>query len=408
MGPLIPQGFVNPDLNLFFAFVIGLGFGYVLEQAGFSSSRKLAGVFYGYDFVVLRVFFTAAITAASGLLLFNYLGWIEYDMLYINPTYVWSAIVGGLIMGGGFIMGGFCPGTSIVAAVIGKIDAMFFVVGLMIGIFFFGTFYDLFEPLYNGHYLGSIFVFDSLGISRSFFAFMLIVIALAAFIITKKIEDHVNGRIANHHWIQPAYRLPFALMMLMAVLIVILPDRPKAQWHETSAKVLLQEAVGNQRYVTANELAYKLLHPKENDYLLVDVRNADAFAQFNFPGAVNIPLSEITVAQQLNFLRNSHQPVLLYSFGNTDADQAWLVLRRDGIQHVKVLKDGINGFFNTLFVMSHKADSTNEMQLFETRFLTRAAEQLKSGGAAVENSTKARPVKTIVEILPPAPSKGGC
>ena len=47
MGPLIPQGFVNPDLNLFFAFVIGLGFGYVLEQGGFSNSRKLAGVFYG-------------------------------------------------------------------------------------------------------------------------------------------------------------------------------------------------------------------------------------------------------------------------------------------------------------------------------------------------------------------------
>jgi hypothetical protein len=54
MGPLIPQGFINPDLNLFFAFVIGLGFGSVLEQAGFSSSRKLAGLFYGYDFIVLR------------------------------------------------------------------------------------------------------------------------------------------------------------------------------------------------------------------------------------------------------------------------------------------------------------------------------------------------------------------
>ncbi|HPE43645.1 MAG TPA: YeeE/YedE thiosulfate transporter family protein, partial [Bacteroidales bacterium] len=112
MGPLIPQGFVNPDLNLFFAFVIGLGFGYVLEQGGFSNSRKLAGVFYGYDFVVLRVFFTAAITAALGLLLFNYLGWVNYDLLYINPTYLWSALVGGVIMGFGFILGGFCPGTS--------------------------------------------------------------------------------------------------------------------------------------------------------------------------------------------------------------------------------------------------------------------------------------------------------
>jgi len=150
MGPLIPQGFVNPDLNLFFAFVIGLGFGYVLEQAGFSSSKKLAGVFYGYDFVVLKVFFTAAVTAMIGLLFFNYIGWVDYQLLYINPTFLTAAIVGGAIMGLGFIMGGFCPGTSIVAAVIGKVDAMVFVVGMFIGIFLFGEFYHIFEPIYFG------------------------------------------------------------------------------------------------------------------------------------------------------------------------------------------------------------------------------------------------------------------
>lgn len=45
MAPLIPEGIISPNLNLFFAFVIGIAFGYVLEQGGFSTSRKLAGVF---------------------------------------------------------------------------------------------------------------------------------------------------------------------------------------------------------------------------------------------------------------------------------------------------------------------------------------------------------------------------
>ena len=58
MGPLVPQEIIGADWNLFIAFVIGIGFGFVLEQAGFSSSRKLAGMFYGYDTVVLKVFFT--------------------------------------------------------------------------------------------------------------------------------------------------------------------------------------------------------------------------------------------------------------------------------------------------------------------------------------------------------------
>ena len=50
-------------LDLLIALLIGIGFGFSLEQAGFSSSRKLAGMFYGYDTTVIKVFFTAAIVA---------------------------------------------------------------------------------------------------------------------------------------------------------------------------------------------------------------------------------------------------------------------------------------------------------------------------------------------------------
>jgi hypothetical protein len=68
MGPIVPLFEIPEELNLLIAFLIGLGFGFVLEQAGFSSSRKLAGMFYGYDITVLKVFFTAAITGMLGLL----------------------------------------------------------------------------------------------------------------------------------------------------------------------------------------------------------------------------------------------------------------------------------------------------------------------------------------------------
>ena len=127
MAPLVPYEIISQNTNLFLAFVIGIGFGWVLESSGFSSSRKLVGVFYGYDTVVLKVFFTAAITAMLGLLFFSLFGWIDLNLVYINPTFLTSAIAGGVIMGVGFIMGGFCPGTSFCAASIGKIDAMVFI-----------------------------------------------------------------------------------------------------------------------------------------------------------------------------------------------------------------------------------------------------------------------------------------
>ncbi len=42
MGPLTETGILNHEGGLLMAFIIGILFGFVLEQAGFSSSRKLA------------------------------------------------------------------------------------------------------------------------------------------------------------------------------------------------------------------------------------------------------------------------------------------------------------------------------------------------------------------------------
>jgi hypothetical protein len=181
MGPLVTNGIISENLNLFLAFIIGIGFGFVLEKSGFSSSRKLAGIFYGYDAVVLKVFFTGAITCMLGLLFFSLFGWIDLSLVYINPTYLTSAIVGGIIMGAGFIIGGYCPGTSVCGAAIGKLDGLIFVGGLFIGVTIFGLGYKLWEGLYMARNLGSPKISTALGLSDGIFALLLILAALAMF-----------------------------------------------------------------------------------------------------------------------------------------------------------------------------------------------------------------------------------
>ncbi len=181
MGPLIVFETISPSTNLFFAFLIGIGFGYVLESSGFSSSRKLAGMFYGYDTTVLKVFFTAAITAMLGLLFFSLFGWMDLGLIYINPTFLTSAIVGGAIMGGGFILGGFCPGTAFCALSIGKLDALAFIGGLFIGVMIFTEAYPLWENIYMANDMGAPTMYSFFGLSRGVFAIILIVVALAMF-----------------------------------------------------------------------------------------------------------------------------------------------------------------------------------------------------------------------------------
>src|SRR5512136_2392283 len=143
MGPITNLYHLSDQIDLIFALFIGMGFGFALEQAGFSSSRKLAGMFYGYDTTVLNVFFTAAIVALIGSQFLSYFGLLNLNQVYVNEYYVTSALVGGIIMGAGFIMGGFCPGTGVCALSIGKIDALFYVLGGLTGAFLFAETYPL-------------------------------------------------------------------------------------------------------------------------------------------------------------------------------------------------------------------------------------------------------------------------
>jgi len=175
-------------LDLMIAFIIGTGFGFALEQAGFSSSRKLVGMFYGYDTTVIKVFFTAAIVALIGSQILSYLGILDLSKVYVNEFYVIPAIAGGVIMGAGFIIGGFCPGTGLSAMSIGKIDATIFFLGGLTGAFLFAETYPLIKNIADGSYKGPLKVDQVLGLTPGVFTLILIVIALAMFWVAELAE----------------------------------------------------------------------------------------------------------------------------------------------------------------------------------------------------------------------------
>ncbi len=188
MGPISIFNNFPEWANLLTGFVIGIGFGFALEQAGFSSSRKLAGMFYGYDATVLKVFFMAAITALVGAQFLSYFGMLDLSLVYVNPYYIGASIVGGIIMGAGFIMGGFCPGTGLCALSIGKIDAFLFLTGGLVGAFLFAETYPLVLPLATSGYKGPVKINEWMGISAGVFSLLLIVAAVVMFWLAEKAE----------------------------------------------------------------------------------------------------------------------------------------------------------------------------------------------------------------------------
>lgn len=181
-------------LNVFYV-VIGFGFGFALERAGFGNSRVLAAQFYLRDMRVLKVMFTAIVT--SMLLVFwgSKLGFVDYRALFINPTHLWPGILGGLIFGAGFVIGGYCPGTAIVSMATLKLDGAFFIGGLAVGMFIFGETVDSFRTFWDSSgALGEVTLMDWLGLDTGVVVLLVVVMALGMFWAAEKVEAYFASK----------------------------------------------------------------------------------------------------------------------------------------------------------------------------------------------------------------------
>ncbi len=399
MGPLVSFGIIGQEFNYIIALLIGLAFGYVLEQAGFSTSRKLVGVFYGYDFVVLRVFFTAAATALIGLIVFDYLGLVDMSYLYVNPTFLQPAIVGGIIMGLGFILGGFCPGTSLVAAATGKIDAMLFIVGSVIGIFIFGEIYPSIQDFYYSGDLGAIFVYDSLGISRGVFASGLAIIAIIAFIATTKIEEKVKYGYKPQH---PKYKMAIPAIgigFVIAIAIIFLPEEREGI-ESLSSTELEAELQGNIRYVAPEEIAYDIYN-KTGKYLPIDMRSEEQFKKFCLTGASRMSFKDITLVQGQALLNHPSKSPVFYSENEELAKKAFLLAQEEGIKDVYILKGGIEKF-KQMFYAGTATQNAAFIGSNSNDFSIRMANYLKSDTTLTKPQEKQKVEVKVVKV------KGGC
>jgi rhodanese-related sulfurtransferase len=397
MGPLVPEVIGN-EFNFVIAFLIGIAFGFILEQAGFSTSKKLVGLFYGYDFTVLRVFFTAGITAMFGVIALGHFGLLDLNIIYINPTFLWSAIVGGVIMGLGFVIGGFCPGTSVCAAAIGKIDAMIFIAGSIVGVLVFSELYPVFEGLYKAESWGNIRVFESLGISQSLFVFLMIFMAVGTFVLTSFIENKVNGH-SNHELYPVRLYVGLAgIVVLIGVTAFALPDRQQELLKDSSNPALTSAM--DIKKMTSDELAYRLID-NENSIQIFDLRSKEKYQDLKLPESYNITLDylfgkDANKQLSLNNLKN-----VFLAENETAEIKAAFIAQKLGFDEIYILKGGLNEFKDTIlnFKMPEKVLTRHEADTYRFRIKASSVIPELIKNAKKEQGTETKKSKRVL---------GGC
>lgn len=372
MGPLVPEVIGN-ELNFIVALFVGIAFGFILEQAGFSTSKKLVGLFYGYDFTVLRVFFTAGLVAMIGVIAFDHWGLLDISLVYINPTFLWSAIVGGLIMGLGFVVGGFCPGTSVCAAAIGKIDAMIFIAGSFLGVLLFAEGYPLFENLYKAAPWGNVRVFDTLGMSQSLFAFLLTVVAVGAFWATTLIENKVNGKSNPEFNSKPLYLGLTGLALILALSAFALPEKRVALLAELDDKNFVNSYVVGS--MDCDELAFNLMD-KDKNLQVIDLRKQKDFDVMSLPNSTRFDMANLFEKTAYKLLTIKHKKNVFISEDEVTAKKGAVLAKELGYTESYYLKGGLKQFRSDILNFTQPGIASNQHEKDTYRFRTEAAKIL--------------------------------
>jgi len=324
--------------------LIGVFFGAVLEIAGFGNSRKLAAQFYFKDLTVLKVMFTAIVVAMVLIFGASAVGLLDYNLVWVNPTYLWPGIAGGLVMGVGFIVGGFCPGTSIVSAATGKLDGLFFVLGALTGILAFGETVGLYEDFWYSSYLGRFTLPDLFNAEAGVVVLGVVLMALFMFWGGEQLERIFGG---SNPKAAPKWRYAAAAGTVVLAYGVLAVGQPTAADHWARiADEKEAELAERQVQVHPGEVL-DLTYDSAIRVELLDVRSETDYNYFHIIDAQHVPLTEVPDVVPDLQAKPDNTVFVVMSNDEQAATEAWKTLISHSVPNTYILGGGVNTWIET-------------------------------------------------------------
>ncbi|MEF8880011.1 MAG: DUF6691 family protein [Candidatus Thermoplasmatota archaeon] len=153
--------------------LIGISFGFLLNIGGVTEYNVILNQLLLRDFTVLKIMLTAVLV---GMIIVYSTRRLGFAKLHPKPCYTRSIVVGGLVFGVGFAILGFCPGTAAGAVGSGSVDALFGVIGFLIGSGVFAKFYPGIKRVFMKKGLGRITIPEFLDVKPGYIIFFFCVL----------------------------------------------------------------------------------------------------------------------------------------------------------------------------------------------------------------------------------------
>ncbi|MBM3124670.1 MAG: hypothetical protein FJZ87_06300, partial [Chloroflexi bacterium] len=286
------------------------------------------------------------------------------SQVWVNPTYLWSGLVGGLIMGVGFIVGGFCPTTSLASASTGKIDGMFFMFGGFFGAAIFAETEPFFTNWYNNSgYYGRVTLDQVFNLPIGVVVLIVVLMALFMFWGAEQLERIVGKKDMSR---EPKIRLVGAGALFVLALAVVFIGSPSLEQRydkltftrtETIPQLEGQEPIVNTLTYSADEMlsnrlvfispaeAFKAKYNQAMNPVYLDVRSEADYNLYHLDGAINVPAELVEeVIPTLLTEPSANTVFILMSNDETAAVVAWKLFTGSSLNNVYILEGGINNW----------------------------------------------------------------
>ena len=342
--PLHLESLLGKPVTYLVFLLIGFLFGYVLEISGFNHSPSLASQFYFKDLRVFKVFFTAIVVGMLLLFGSSAIGLLDYNLIWVNPTYLWSGIVGGLIMGVGFIIGGFCPGTSLVALATLKIDGIFFVLGGLVGVFLFGETVDLYKFFFNGSYYGRLTLMDVFNLPTGVVVILVTLMALSMFLGGEQLEK-IYGK-KDPKKAPKARYYGAGVLVILALVVAIIGQPTTADRWEKLASIRGGDLTNREVYIHPGELL-DTFHDHKLNLVMIDVRSEADYNLFHLLDAENITPDEIPDSIDDFIAMPANTVIVVMSNDELTSTEVWKTMTAQAVPNVYILSGGINNWLDT-------------------------------------------------------------
>ena len=196
-------------------------------------------------------------------------------------------------------------------------------------------------------------------------------------------------------------------LLLVGFMVIFLPNTEPFK-HVINEKELLYEANKEGRYISTDEVA-KAIIEEDPSFLVIDLRTPKEYNHYTIEGAINIPYAKIMDKANVDFFNQDIYTTVLFSNGSSLADQAWTRLRSYDYKGNKVLKGGLNRWYQTI-INPQKPKETEPVTMDEL-YQFRKGASIYFTGAQVTGDTggasKPKSSKPIIKRKKKAVS-GGC